>query len=88
MAVTNIVCKQLDVLTIVAVRRWHRLGGHTAKRMSGLPSPSCFAVGAHSSVSRLLYDHNDCIRGPNPKLQILSMAQRVSLPKFFNRICV
>jgi hypothetical protein len=48
MAFTNIVCKQLDVLTMVAVHRWHRLVGHTAKRMRGLGSPSCFVYAAAS----------------------------------------
>jgi predicted transcriptional regulator len=62
---------------MVAVHRWHRLVGHTAKRMRGLSSPSCFAVGAHGSVSCLLCDRNDCIRRRNPELQILSMPQRV-----------
>jgi hypothetical protein len=58
MAFTNTVRKQLDVLTIVAVHRRRRLVGHTAKLMRELSSPSCFAVGAHGSVSCLLYDHN------------------------------
>ena len=88
MAFTNIVCKQMDVLTMVAVHRWHRLVGHTAKRMRGLSSPSCFAVGAHGSVSCLLCDHNDCIRRRNPELQILSMPQRVAPPQFFNGVGV
>jgi hypothetical protein len=50
--------------------------------MRELSSPSCFAVGAHGLVTRLLCDHNDWMR--NSELQILSLLQRVSLPQFFN----
>ena len=88
MAFTKTVRKQLDVLTMVAVHRRRCLMGHTAKLMRELNSPSCFAVAAHGSVSCLMCDHNDCIRQRNPELQTLSMLQRVSLPQFFNAVCV
>jgi hypothetical protein len=45
MAFTNMVCKQ-DVLSMVAMHRWHRPNGR-----EGLSSFSCFPVDEHDSAA-------------------------------------